>query len=441
MHILLLAEKYCLCDGMLYYISSSDNALLAVPKSLREEFMQSAHAAVFAGHFSFLKTYRQLKTKYFWPNMYTDVKKHCQSCFGCQQRKPKRPTTRIPLKSITSDSPWQIVAMDAIGPISPKSAAGHAYILTMTDFFTRYIEAVPLRNITAESCARKFVKYIVLRHGCPQRLLSDKAQNFNADLMQEICKLLQIKKISTTAFHPAGDGLCESVNKHLINMLSIYIDNNRDTWHTFLPYCVHAYRTTYQQSIQESPFFLNHGRDCRQPSDVAFTPPSHYIIDLSDFKTELRIFLYNAWQLAQANLLKAQEKQQKYYNKRVTQHRVFKDGDLVWLHNPVVPLGVSPKLHKPWTGPYRITSVLAQNALIVPMNKPDKKPERVHQNRLKPFWGAVSQEQEQSSKNSTLKNERSQASLAKTNLASNVATQDKPQNRYFLRPRSVLPKY
>ena len=56
------------------------------------------------------------------------------------------------------------------------------------------------------------------------------------------------------------------------------------------------------------------------------------------------------------------------------------------LHNPVVPSGASPKFHKPWVGPYRITNVQSYPSVeITQVNNPDTKM-RVHANRLKPFY-------------------------------------------------------
>ncbi|WP_431190247.1 integrase catalytic domain-containing protein, partial [Escherichia coli] len=72
--------------------------------------------------------------------------------------------------------------MDIVGPWPPSS--GYRYILTMIDRFSRWPEAVPLDNISAESVARAFVTHWVSRFGIPARITSDRGPQFEAGLFQ-----------------------------------------------------------------------------------------------------------------------------------------------------------------------------------------------------------------------------------------------------------------
>ena len=72
----------------------------------------------------------------------------------------------------------------------------------------------------AETLARLFVENIVCRHGIPEELLSDRGANFLSTLVREVCKLLGVKKINTSGYHPQTDGLVEKFNSTLINMVA-----------------------------------------------------------------------------------------------------------------------------------------------------------------------------------------------------------------------------
>ena len=82
------------------------------------------------------------------------------------------------------------------------SVSGKKYILTWQDDLSKFLVAIPIPQQEAETVARKFVLNIVLKFGAPAQILTDQGSNFLSDLFKSMCKLLRIKKIQTTAFHP-----------------------------------------------------------------------------------------------------------------------------------------------------------------------------------------------------------------------------------------------
>ena len=79
----------------------------------------------------------------------------------------------------------------------PRSARGHQYILVVTDYATRYPEAVPMNNIDADKVAEELVN-IFSRVGLPKEILTDQGANFQSQLLQEIYHLLQVAALRTT---------------------------------------------------------------------------------------------------------------------------------------------------------------------------------------------------------------------------------------------------
>lgn len=102
--------------------------------------------------------------------------------------------------------PFELVAMDIVGPL-PLSTNGNRYLLTFTDYVTRYCEAIPIRNQTAETVAQEFVHKIITRYGVPKRLLTDQGRNFVSSLFKGVCTLLGIQKLRTTPYHPQCNGM------------------------------------------------------------------------------------------------------------------------------------------------------------------------------------------------------------------------------------------
>ena len=80
--------------------------------------------------------------RFYWPTVFRDVKEYCKQCPECQlcsKQKPKKsPLVNLPIMG----EPFERIAMDIVGPL-PRSKSGHKYILVLSDYVTKYPEAIP----------------------------------------------------------------------------------------------------------------------------------------------------------------------------------------------------------------------------------------------------------------------------------------------------------
>ena len=116
------------------------------------------------------------------------------------------------------DVPFQRVAIDIIGPLNPRTTHGNKYILTLVDYATRYPEAVALPSIEAERVAEALLE-MFCRLGIPREMLTDRGSQFTSDMMNELSRLLSLKQLTTTPYHPMCNGLVEGFNGTLKMML------------------------------------------------------------------------------------------------------------------------------------------------------------------------------------------------------------------------------
>ena len=127
------------------------------------------------------------------------------------------------------------------------------------------------------------VEHVITQHGVREQLLSDQGSNFLSELVLNICKLLDIKKINTSGYHPQTNGLVEKFNSTLIGMLSKSVAKHGRDWDTHLPYLLFAYRTSVQSSTGDSPFFLLYGRGARIPTETVLSQPQTvYQVDMDE---------------------------------------------------------------------------------------------------------------------------------------------------------------
>jgi len=79
---------------------------------------------------------------------------------------------------------------------------GNKYLLTFQDNLTKFNKAIPLPNQKATTVAKEFITKIICEHGIPKTVLTDQGTNFLSEIFKNVCKLLRITEIQTTAYHP-----------------------------------------------------------------------------------------------------------------------------------------------------------------------------------------------------------------------------------------------
>ena len=205
------------------------------------------------------RVYDLLRRYYWWTGMWADVRHHCHACLVCASRKGTSRASRPPLQPIPVGGPFHRVGVDILK--LPTSFEGNQYAVVFLDYLTKWAEVFPSSDQTAQTVAKLFVEGVVCRHGAPQELLSDRGPNFLSELFLEVCKLLEVKKVNTSGYHPQTDGLVECFNAILTDMIAKTTEKHGRDWDRHLPYLLYAYRTTVQSSTRESPFFLLYGRD------------------------------------------------------------------------------------------------------------------------------------------------------------------------------------
>ena len=133
-------------------------------------------------------TQKLISRRYTWPGIKADVKQWCLSCVACQQSKIQR-HTMSPLQGFVPPSQkFQHIHVDIVGPL--PSSCDNKYLLTIVDRFSRWFEALPLRDISAKSCADAFVLHFVARYGAPSILTADGSKQFSSGLWKDFAKFL-----------------------------------------------------------------------------------------------------------------------------------------------------------------------------------------------------------------------------------------------------------
>ena len=338
--------------------TANDSLQYIVPHAHRQEIMQHLHNHKTSAHLGVKKTLEKIRARFYWPRYKADVVRWCAECKICVSHKQSYNPKRAPLQQSFTFQPLERIAIDIVGPIYPVTERGNLYILTVTDYFTRFVEAYAIPDQTAQTVADKLVTEWICRYGVPEVIHSDQGRNFISDLFTKMCDLLEIKKTTTSRYRPQSNGLCENMNRTLKTMLRSLTADNSDDWDDHLPFALMAYRATIQESTNVSPNMLMFGREFKLPVDLLYqtkndtnspTCPVKYVEWLRENMNEM-------YKLAYDNTQRHAERQKRIYDNR-TLSRNFEVGQWVWIYYP--PLN-REKLGRGWVGPYLVVSKLGE---------------------------------------------------------------------------------
>lgn len=324
-----------------------------------EDVLYHSHSDPLAGHFSLDETYRRIKIRYYWPQMFEDVRNYVKTCDECQRRGKNK---RIePLHPIKVGQPFDRLGMDIVGPL-PKTRSGNMYIVVATEYLTKWPEARAIPNAKASSVVSFFYEEVICRHGCPKEILTDRGTHFVNEMLNSLCDRFGVKHRLSTAYHPQTNGLVERFNRTLCETLSKFANENKDDWDQYISSALFAYRTRRHNTTRHEPFYLMYGREAALP--IEFLVPTKEIMDEgSDLQEDLlnRVRIISGKVVedrleTQDRIYKEQQKQKQRHDSNMKEI-TFKIGDLVLLYKS--QLREKKKLEDRWKGPYYIHEVLS----------------------------------------------------------------------------------
>ena len=331
-------HQFSLVDSVVcrtYHPSPTSTSVVVslIPPSLQHQFLYQAHDVPSAGHQGYLKTLSRLKQEGYWPGMANDVQCYCQECNTYQKSKLPSPT-RAPLVNIPIGNPWEMLAVGILEV--PVSRNNHCYLLVVMDYFTKWADAIPLRDQKAITIADAVIK-LCSNFGVPDVLHSDQGRNFESNLFHQVLQAFGIHKTRTTAYRLQSDRMVERFNRSLLQLLRCYVETEED-WERFLPLVLYAYRTVQRSSTGISPFQLMFGRPPQSTQfheSTAFEPSTY---------AALQAKLASLQDFVHTNLA-ASAQQQKFQYDKHSSIRSFIPGEPVWLSIPV-----RNKLQPKWQG-------------------------------------------------------------------------------------------
>lgn len=332
----------------------------------KKVIMNDFHLLPTSGHAGMRRMVNNIKKYYFWPNM---------ECLKCQKQKHFLPTKQPMAITTTAESAFDKVYLDIVAPLA-KDYFNFSYILKIQCELSKFVEAYPIENKDRLTVSKAFVQNFILKYGIPREIATDRGTEFINSTMKEVCKLLKINQINSTAYHHESIGALENSHKSLNAFLRIQTDNDPRYWSQWVPYWCFSYNTTVHSETRYSPFELVYGKICNIPSNLCSSVVEP-VYNIENYAKEVKFRLQKAQQEAKLSLIHSKHLRKIRYDSYV-KPVMYKKGDQLLLKNDCN----SNKFDNVYLGPFIVIEDLSPNVKILQ----DGKEDIIHKNRTKPFY-------------------------------------------------------
>ena len=358
-----------------------------LPYEYRRSFVRMVHSGMTGGHMGEKKTRRGVQLRAYWVGWKETVHQVLQCCDECQRYHRGKIPKAAEMQTMTMGAPWERLGIDITGPF-PKSARGNKFMLTMIDHFTKWAEVVPIPNHVATTVARVMVEQIITRFGVPLQILTDRGSEFESQLFKELCRVLGIDKIRTTAYKPSTNGMIERLHRSLNSMIGKTVDFHQRYWDEQVPVVIAAYRASRHESTGFSPNYMMFGRELAMPADIVSGIPEelkdHYKSQ-NEYVANLQDKLRLVYEKARLTLGKAAERSKRYYDVGV-KSKEYKVGQWVLYYLPKATQGRSIKFEKLFNGPFLIVKKYSPILYGIQASRKSQV-KTVHVDKLKEWYG------------------------------------------------------
>lgn len=220
-------------------------------------------------------TQNLMTTHFVLPSRNKDCRNWGQQCISCQRCKVTRHVESPVGTFEASTGRFQHIHVDII---IMQYSKGYRCCLTYIDRFSRWSEAIPIADMEAST-----------RFGVPSKIITNHGRQFESQLFNELCRLLGVKHLRTTAYHFASNRMVERLHRQLKTAIKCHDTSN---WVEILPIVLLVIRTAIKEDLNATAAKMIYGTGIRLPGEffvsTVWQATSEYVNRLKERIEEIK---------------------------------------------------------------------------------------------------------------------------------------------------------
>lgn len=313
------------CKAQLFCDTSTQTIRPYIPKDFRQQILSNTHNL---SHPGVRATTKLMTDRFIWSGIRKDTANFVKNCITCQRSKVMRHTKSKPAKYTPPPQRFSHINIDIV-------CEGQQYCLTIIDRYTRWPEAVPMPDMTAETVAKSLLTHWIARFGVPTAITTDKGRQFESAVFTALMVLIGTDHFKTTSYHPQSNGIIERWHR---TFKASILCHDKSKWTHHLPSILLGLRVAFKPDINASPAELVYGQTLRIPGE--------FFVDSESPKADSETV---------QNFRNAMQKLRPTDTAHHTIPKTFVSKDLaLTTHVFVRNDSIRPSLSHPYDGPYEI---------------------------------------------------------------------------------------
>ncbi|XP_066513752.1 gypsy retrotransposon integrase-like protein 1 isoform X2 [Hoplias malabaricus] len=262
------AQKFIVEDGRLYYVGpkKEEKREVVIEAERKRQIFLDCHFNEIGHHLGQKKTVHRIQSKYYWLGIIKDVVDWIKLCETCQHAERSKIMART-VRPIKVDGPWEIVAVESIGPFPSSSPGGNTHIVIIMDYFSKWVEAFPVQKNNS-LCVARCISSSIYRYGPAKAIFCSQNADFCEEVTNQLSERWNISQKVTTADMPQRNALFDRSSGLLKDALEQVVAEKKLEWDDFLDPVLSSFRTSVNHMTKFTPYCLMFNRKVSTPDKL-----------------------------------------------------------------------------------------------------------------------------------------------------------------------------
>lgn len=258
------ANNFSVEGGRLYYVGpkKEEKREVVIDTDRKRKVFLDCHFNEIGHHMGQKKTVSRIQSKYYWLGIVKDVVDWIRLCETCQEAERNKNMSRT-VRPIKVEAPWEIVGIDILGPF-PETGRGNAYVVILTDYLSKWVEAFPVQKKDSLSVAR-CISSTVYRFGALKTVFCSQSADFCDEVTKHLCDRWNIAQEVSPVVPPQPHGLCDRSGGLLREALRRAVLEKQAEWDDYLEPILFFFRTSINPNTKFTPYYLIFSREAVLP--------------------------------------------------------------------------------------------------------------------------------------------------------------------------------